>query len=149
LAPPPPQKKKNYMDSARNCVFVSNTKAVMFFWALDVWEVLKCLLMYDGFCREQQHCFDDTMGTVEWWWPDVWNWYLYSNMLQSITRRTSSRVLFCSLDHTFSNYDERNTNEMHFQTKPYIEDSYMFRRCRSAIFREPYGSWWNCAYATS
>jgi hypothetical protein len=28
--------------------------------------------------------------------------------------------IFCSLDHTFSNYDERKTNEMHFQRKPYI-----------------------------
>jgi hypothetical protein len=27
---------------------------------------------------------------------------------------------FGSLDHAFSNYDERKTNEMHFQSKPYI-----------------------------
>jgi hypothetical protein len=27
---------------------------------------------------------------------------------------------FCSLDHAFSNYDERKANEMHFQSKPYI-----------------------------
>jgi hypothetical protein len=26
-------------------------------------------------------------------------------------------VLFRSLDHAFSNYDERKTNEMHFQSK--------------------------------
>jgi hypothetical protein len=31
----------------------------------------------------------------------------------------------------------------------YHSCSYMFRRCRSAIVREPKGSWWNCAYATS
>jgi hypothetical protein len=28
-------------------------------------------------------------------------------------------LCFCSLDHAFSNYDEK-TNEMHFQSKPYI-----------------------------
>jgi hypothetical protein len=28
--------------------------------------------------------------------------------------------LIFSLDHAFSNYDERKTNEMHFQSKPYI-----------------------------
>jgi hypothetical protein len=28
-------------------------------------------------------------------------------------------VFFCTLDHAFSNYDERKTNEMHFQSKPY------------------------------
>jgi hypothetical protein len=44
-------------------------------------------------------------------------------------------IPFCSLDHAFSNYDERKTNEMHYQYKPYI-CSYMFQRCRSAIFRE-------------
>jgi hypothetical protein len=27
---------------------------------------------------------------------------------------------FCSLYHAFSKYDERKTNEMHFQSKPYI-----------------------------
>jgi hypothetical protein len=31
-----------------------------------------------------------------------------------------SVFFFCSLDHAFSNYDERKTNEMPFQTKPYI-----------------------------
>jgi hypothetical protein len=29
-------------------------------------------------------------------------------------------ISFCSLDHAFSNYDERKTDEMHFQSKPYI-----------------------------
>jgi hypothetical protein len=27
---------------------------------------------------------------------------------------------FCTLDHAFSNYDERKTNEMNFQSKPHI-----------------------------
>jgi hypothetical protein len=40
------------MDIARNCVFDSNTKAVDGFMRLDVWVVLKFLLMYDHFCRE-------------------------------------------------------------------------------------------------
>jgi hypothetical protein len=30
-----------------------------------------------------------------------------------------------------------------------ISCSYMFRHCRSTIFREPKISWWNCAYAMS
>jgi hypothetical protein len=29
-------------------------------------------------------------------------------------------IKFCSLDHAFSNCDERKTNEMHFQSKSYI-----------------------------
>jgi hypothetical protein len=32
----------------------------------------------------------------------------------------TGKYFFCSLDHAFSNYDEGKTNEMHFQTKPYI-----------------------------
>jgi hypothetical protein len=30
------------------------------------------------------------------------------------------KIHFCTLDHAFSNYDERKTNEIHFQSKPYI-----------------------------
>jgi hypothetical protein len=65
---------------------------------LDVWDVLKFLLLYDHFCRENckyQHCFAETMGPLELFWPDVCNFY--SSMSQSITRRTSSlKTLLCN-----------------------------------------------------
>jgi hypothetical protein len=32
----------------------------------------------------------------------------------------TGKSFFCSLDHAFSNYDEGKTNEMNFQSKPYI-----------------------------
>jgi hypothetical protein len=39
---------------------------------------------------------------------------------------------FCSLNLAFSNYDERKTNEMHFQSKPYIQNNNLTPTCFGA-----------------
>jgi hypothetical protein len=51
--------------------------------------------------------------------------YNESNFIQSEFSKETS-IIFCSLDHAFSNYDERKPNEMHFQSKPYTYLEYQF-----------------------
>jgi hypothetical protein len=46
--------------------------------------------------------------------------YFENKTLLQRMQNTRNTHLFCSLDRAFSNYDERKTNEMHFQSKPYI-----------------------------
>jgi hypothetical protein len=48
------------------------------------------------------------------------NFYSYSS--GPVSQKTvflTRNTIFCSLDHAFSNYNERKTNEVHFQNKPH------------------------------
>jgi hypothetical protein len=47
---------------------------------------------------------------------------------------------FCSLERAFSNYDERRTNEMHFQSKPYISNISLAATCFGAAGAPTSGS---------
>jgi hypothetical protein len=47
---------------------------------------------------------------------------------------------FFSLDHAISNYDERKNNEMHFQSKPYVQNIILAPTCFGAAGAPSSGS---------